>query len=127
MRGPFINTFIVILSCWLLQACQAEEAPVTQQQLDQLTSEIEALVEDKSCQGAGDCASIAVGAKPCGGPDYYLVFAKSKVDQQLLEEKGNAYNQLKERFNVENRLVSDCAVVTAPEVSCQDQVCAPLD
>lgn len=107
-----------------MMGCEEHEEQVTTGELDKLKAEIIDLISDKSCQDAGDCATIAFGAKPCGGPNSYLIFAKSKVDQTLLEDKVNNFNKLEHQFNVENGVLSDCAVVTPPQVTCQDGVCA---
>lgn len=127
MKGLFSVSLYLFVPMGILISCEDDgSSQVLQSDLDQLKAEIMDLIADKSCQGAGDCTTIAFGAKPCGGPASFLVFAQSKVTQSLLEDKVNAYNQLEHQFNVENGLVSDCAVVSPPEVGCEDEKCAAL-
>ena len=126
MKQLIVYGFCALISVGLLSACEDEESRVTVDELEMLKAEILDLIADKSCKGEGDCATIAFGAKPCGGPNTHLVFAKSNVDQTLLEEKVNNFNQLEHKFNMESGLLSDCAVELPPQVTCQDGVCVAL-
>ena len=95
-----------------------------QQRLAALQTSIDSLIADKSCNGAGDCASMAFGDKPCGGPRSYLIYAPSNVDETELTRLVNEYNQLDEEINILTNALSDCAMVGPPILGCTDDVCA---
>lgn len=92
----------------------------------EISAEVDDLIEDKSCNGADDCASIAWGSKPCGGPWSYLIYAPGNVDVPQLEQLVEEYNQIQEEVNQLTGAVSDCALVPEPEVECADNVCREL-
>ena len=127
MRKLLNSVFYLFLIVVISTACE-EDSPsqVTQSELDQLKTEIVDLIADKSCGGVGDCANIAFGSKPCGGPKTWLIFSQSIVDINLLEEKVNTYNELEHRFNLENGLSSDCSVVLSPNTGCLDDICQAI-
>ncbi len=98
-----------------------------QRQLARLQTEIDALVENKTCGGAGDCATIAFGSKPCGGPWTYLVYAPTQLDVDELQAKVADYNILQSEINQMTNAQSDCAIVPDPDVGCQDGVCTSIE
>jgi len=97
-----------------------------QRRLGELQTNIENLIADKSCNGAGDCASMAFGDKPCGGPRSYLIYAPSNVDVAQLTTLVEEYNMLDEEINILTQALSDCAIVGPPILGCTDDVCAAL-
>ena len=119
---------------WLLLAlllinCQDDDHELTQvkeKRMAAISASVEALIANKSCNGQDNCASIAWGAKPCGGPWEYLVYAPSNVDVPELENLVAEYNQLQTEVNQIKGLGSDCSFVDEPELACQDNVCVAL-
>ena len=110
----------------LLFACHdddGEQIKSIEKRMASISGNVEALIADKSCNGADDCASIAWGSKPCGGPWGYLVYAPSNVDVPQLEALVDEYNQLEGELNRLRGIGSDCAFVEAPELECADNVC----
>jgi len=96
---------------------------IKEQRMAEISANVEAVVANKSCNGADDCASIAWGSKPCGGPWSYLVYAPGNVNVTQLEQLVSEYNQLQAEVNQLNGAVSDCAFVTKPELECLDDIC----
>lgn len=121
----FILALLYLSGCWNNQPVFDGEDPENdpQKRLEAMAEEIRGMIEDKSCNGGGPCEAIAFGAKPCGGPYEYLVYASSKVDEVELEKKVSRYNALQDSLNKANNAVSDCAFVMEPEVGCVDGVC----
>ncbi len=80
-----------------------------------------------TCSDAEDCAAIALGSKPCGGPWQYLTFSKSSTDVDRLRQLVAEYNQLEKELNLEQGRTSDCAVVIEPQVFCYEEKCQEID
>lgn len=118
---------LLLLLLFLLFNCQddiGEEIKSRQARMTEISEMVNDLIEDKSCNGVDDCASIAYGAKPCGGPWGYLVYAPSNVDVAELEQLVEEYNQLEEEINQISGRVSDCGLVEEPDLECADNICA---
>jgi len=91
--------------------------------LQMMREEIDKLIEDRSCGASPDCAFIAAGSKPCGGPWRYLVYSRPNVDEALLREKIDALNSFEHLYNLTHRIVSDCAVPPVPVPGCVRGAC----
>lgn len=119
-------TLLGIILLLLLFACNNDDTDlvvVKEQRMAEISENVEAIIANKSCNGADDCASIAWGSKPCGGPWSYLVYALGNVNVPQLEQLVSEYNQLQAEVNQLNGAVSDCAFVTKPELECLDDIC----
>ena len=118
---------ILLLPMLLLLSCHDDDGEQQiksiEEQMASISATVDALIADKSCNGADDCASIAWGSKPCGGPWDYLVYAPSNVDVPQLEALADEYNQLELQLNQYTGAGSDCALVEAPELECADNIC----
>ncbi|GJM29950.1 MAG: hypothetical protein DHS20C17_25850 [Cyclobacteriaceae bacterium] len=104
----------------------SEGIAVREKRLAEISAEVEAVIANKSCNGADDCASIAWGSKPCGGPWGYLVYAPSNVEVSRLESLVAEYNSLESELNQLRGSASDCALVEQPELECTDNVCVAM-
>ena len=80
------------------------EDPVLEEELDEAREAVLALIGDASCDDEADCATVAFGDKPCGGPVTYLAYCTAGVDEAELLEAAEAYRQLEEEYNLENEL-----------------------
>lgn len=88
-----------------------------------MEAQIDALIGDAACTGGDDCRKVAFGAKPCGGPWEYKIFAAAKLDTAELARLVKAYNDHNAVLNVRWGWVSDCAYVTEPAVGCVEGRC----
>ena len=120
MRYTFLIYILLMIGCSDDDSAAIE---VREARMLEISNTVEALTANKSCNGGDDCASIAWGSKPCGGPWGYLVYASSNVDVQRLEQLAAEFQQLESEVNVLKKLGSDCAVVTEPELECADNIC----
>lgn len=102
----------------------AEEAD--RRRLDRMRAEIVQSIEDLTCSDATDCAAIAFGAKPCGGPWEYLLYSRIGVDEAELQRAVEAYNQLNHELNARWGWVSDCALAPQPRPDCVEQTCVDV-
>lgn len=91
---------------------------VSYEGLLKLKKEIEAFGETK-CMNSASWKFSAVGAKPCGGPEFYAAYPILR-EQEFLA-KVNAYNTKSSQYNLETGAMSDCSIVEAPtRILCKD-------
>lgn len=101
-----------------------DEVYTDQQKLDMLYEEILSMIQNKSCTtDSGSCKVIGVGAKACGGPTGFLIYHAGNIDEGLLIEKVKEYNQKQGDYNIQHGVVSDCSVLTEPQIGCVDGKC----
>ena len=79
------------------------------------------------CSTSLQCSSIAVGAKPCGGPWRYLVYSDVMVDERELQRRTADLFAFEREYNTRNGIVSDCSVPRQPTPGCVDSVCVDLN
>jgi len=95
--------------------------------LQRMRADIEFFVGVPACADSGDCAFVAFGDKPCGGPWRYLVYSKASVDSALLAQKIEAYNQFEDACNRKYGWMSDCSTPPLPRLDCVKGVCVDLN
>ena len=118
-----IALLAIVLGCTNNSETSKEDE---QLKLNSLKNEIEELVATGICAENSDCAYIAFGSKPCGGPWSYLVYNTS-INVELLEEKIATYNQNETDFNLKWGIMSDCMAVMPPiSVECIDGECTAI-
>jgi len=89
-----------------------------------LLKEIQLEIGDAACDGPQHCRSIAVGSKPCGGPDSYLAWStKRNGDGSKLKALTSAHAAARAEENRLSGMASNCAMVTDPGASCQAGQC----
>ena len=82
-----------------------------------------ALISDLSCRDDSQCASLAFGSKPCGGPRENRVYSTAWVDAHRLSEAVADYNAYEAGWNQQEELQSDCAVATEAQPACVQRNC----
>ena len=102
----------------------AEQAD--RRRLARMRAAIEQSVKDLTCTDSTDCATIELGAKPCGGPWEYLLYSRIGGDEAELQRAVEAYNQLNHELNVRWGWVSDCALAHQPLPGCVEQTCVDV-
>ena len=119
-----ISLGLVIL---LMISCSSEdpskEKDLEQKTLTTLEEEIIALTESSVCTDETECAYIAFGSKPCGGPWSYLVYSNSINTNELIA-KVDRFNQMEHAHNIKYGIMSDCSIVNPPiELICEGGKC----
>jgi hypothetical protein len=93
------------------------------QELSLLRQSIEDLASQSFCNESTECAYIAFGSKPCGGPWSYLVYSNS-VNTQELESMVEGFNQKEALYNTNWNIISDCSIVNPPSsLICENNTC----
>jgi hypothetical protein len=122
----------IFLFSLLLQSFQCDDevnsnTPITPEMLSIKKQEIIEYISTFSCTESSGCLSIALGAKPCGGPREYLVYPNT-VDEITLEAMVNEYYEMDNNYNIQTNAVSDCMVVGPPNtIDCISGVCAIIN
>ena len=134
---PFI---IIAISIFTLSACSSKKAALDEEtlpkdialkphdhfaqdeeqvQMKNLIKEIDSLISTETCTNAADWKFTAIGAKPCGGPSFYIAYPE-KLEEQVLP-KITQLTSMQSAFNTKYNLTSDCAVVMPPvEIRCEN-------
>jgi hypothetical protein len=101
------------------------DGPLAQLQLDtrQLQLRLERLTENKECQQDNQCKVIGVGARPCGGPDQYLLYSTLHTDEKMLSYTSERYQKLKKQQNEKLGLMSTCQMLMSPVSACVEKKC----
>lgn len=120
---------LTLLGFILFVACSKEEtlspsSAVDDQKLEQLGKEIEEFAKNKTCSNGDGCRTMPMGAKACGGPTNYIIYALSKTDEKQLAEKIKQYTDFQKELNVKYNRTSDCLFLSPPRVDCLNGVCA---
>ena len=76
------------------------------------------------------CKLVAMGRKPCGGPERYLMYSTNvlNADQEAeFLKKLQRYNQLSRKFNDNSGMVSDCQMIPEPGIVVRKGFCVPAE
>ena len=75
-----------------------------------------ALARADGCDDAASCATIAVGAKACGGPRYHLTYCRLTTNEDRLRRQVAEVERFERALNERYRIASTCDFVSAPAV-----------
>jgi hypothetical protein len=87
-----------------------------------LLAQIHALVKPGGCAREGDCRTLPVGRKACGGPRSYVVYCATTTDIAALKRK-IAELDAADRAAAANGAVSDCSLALEPKPVLSGGVC----
>lgn len=91
-------------------------------QLQELRRGIEGAVGVQASE-AGQCRAMPIGAKPCGGPWAYFVYAVPTTDEDVLKELVAAYDARQALLNRRDGHMSTCDMVMPPTVGLDEGIC----
>jgi|GEM_PF-163207 len=98
-------------------------AAVSSSELQSMYQDIVQLVGQAKASTVAQCRVVGLGAKPCGGPQSYLVYSAEQGNETELLAKVARYNLLVQQHNQQLGLISECAVVPKPGVVLVEGVC----
>lgn len=84
---------------------------------------IRALVAVPSCSADAQCKTLALGARPCGGPEGYLAYSTARTPEAELRALGDAYQGERRAANERAGMMSDCRVQSDPGAVCKAGTC----
>jgi len=127
MRNLKQALFIVVSGLLIGPAAYSADAP---QKLDKriaqrarLNDEVLRLSQPLTCKADSDCASLAMGSKPCGGPWKFVLYSKRNSKIPALKKKLDEYNKLDQKINESQQVMSDCSVAIEPILKCEKSMC----
>ncbi|RUO76977.1 hypothetical protein [Idiomarina seosinensis] len=115
-----------------LQEQQMSEQPkvTATQDIKELGLEIRRMVQTPNADHPDQCKIVAMGHKPCGGPERYLLYSTKTMNEQEETEflnKLEQYNQLSRRHSEKSGMVSDCQMLPEPTAVVRDGFCIPAE
>jgi hypothetical protein len=107
---------------------RAVDAQTAQQKLEAEKSSLEQQIHAKnqnlSCAGDGNCESMPMGEKPCGGPSTYLIYSTSNMYAPELQKLVARYTEVEKRVNNGSmNIVSTCSSLVEPDPRCEKDRC----
>jgi hypothetical protein len=128
MARAFVNALLMV-GCGL-SSCTPKPAPAGGRpdtlSSDKLRASIRQQIGTPTCSSPAVCRALPLGAKPCGGPQQYLIYSLTVTDSARLAADAARYNQAQAQKNRDEGLVSDCSMLMAPRVSCVSGECAAV-
>jgi hypothetical protein len=118
LPDPWRNARLLLLAALLSPplASSAEQEPVT---ASTSMSTIRDLIGDADCSNDSQCRTIAIGMKPCGGPEAYLAWSTQNTDPAKLQHAVSNYNSVRSKeISPSSDRMSDCALVGDPGAVC---------
>lgn len=105
------------------------DGPLAQLQVDtkQLYQRLQRLTTDKSCVEDQQCKVLAIGNKPCGGPEQYLPYSVAQTDSKLLAITNERYRKIKQEQQLRLGMLGSCQVLTEPATQCRQQQCVLIE
>jgi hypothetical protein len=82
-----------------------------------------ALAGAATCTESSQCRTLAVGSKPCGGPERYLPYSLSGTDEKALRALGEQYKAERQAANKAGGMISNCRHQLDPGAVCVSGTC----
>jgi hypothetical protein len=84
---------------------------------------IHALVGVPSCSSDAQCKALALGARPCGGPEGFLAYSSARTPEPELRALADTYRDERHAANSRSGMMSNCLARPEPGAVCQTGVC----
>lgn len=112
---------LLITSC--SELTPIEETEIENMNIIELAEYINKYVGDAKADSPEFCNTIPIGVKPCGGPWGYLVFSTKTVNEEVLINLVERYNELDSLRNEEEQRMSTCDLATKPNLTIKNNRC----
>ncbi len=90
---------------------------------DDALAAIHQLIGSAACSDSSQCHSLAIGARACGGPEYYLAWSSAHTAGDQLRALGERYKAERQAGNAASGRVSDCRYAIDPGAVCVAGAC----
>jgi hypothetical protein len=132
IRGWAFATAVLVAACAAQEEPPAVEIPSVNRAVDearvrQLEQQTRALAKTEGCDQVNQCATAPLGAKACGGPRAYLVYCRATTDEAALLRALDELKRAEEAYNKAAGIVSDCMLVTPPDVRLEGRTCTAAE
>lgn len=81
-------------------------------------AEIQERIGSAACTDSSQCHSLPVGARACGGPEYYLAWSSANADGGRLRALAERYKAERQAANAADGRMSDCRYAMDPGAVC---------
>jgi hypothetical protein len=86
-------------------------------------AQIRAMVGTPSCSSDAQCHTLALGNRPCGGPEGYLAWSSARTPQAELQALGERYKEERRAANTASGAISTCRFMPDPGAVCRAGTC----
>lgn len=90
-----------------------------------LLARIRAEIGDARCSSDAQCRTLAVGHKPCGGPQQWWAWSTANARAEPLQRWAAELAALQQQRQQAEGRVSDCRYLPDPGAVCEAQRCVP--
>lgn len=94
-----------------------------QAEMLEIRRRIEREVGAAPAQRLAQCRAMPIGAKPCGGPQSYVVYSTAASSEQKLQELARQYTEAEQKYNRVTETFGTCVHVMPPEVHLRNGTC----
>jgi hypothetical protein len=115
-----IPVLTLLLAAALGCAAAPEPAPSGS---DALWRQIQAELADDGCDNDGQCHSLGVGAKACGGPERYVAWSSRSQDGVRLRQLAERHAAARRAEDRRAGMMSTCSVTPDPGALCRAGHC----
>lgn len=118
--------FLLLLACVTCVACAAtasRPAKPTAAPAGATLGQIRALIGPATCTDQSQCHTLALGARPCGGPQAYLPWSSAHTDGAALAVLGARFRQEREAAIAASGELSTCQFLPDPGAVCRAGTC----
>lgn len=91
--------------------------------LRDLDMNIRELVGVPYADNLSQCRLLAVGSRPCGGPQYYMAYSTKNTDPDVIQPLVNSYSELQSWFHQEHQMMGTCEVIPEPNLTVSNGIC----
>ena len=114
------HTFGAVLALFMLASCAQTPAEPESQRL---ARELRSLIGTAACSSDSQCRTVAVGAKPCGGPAGYWAWSTQDTDAERMTALAQRQAAAEKREQEASGLRSNCRMLTDPGAACVAHRC----
>jgi uncharacterized phage infection (PIP) family protein YhgE len=104
----------------------APATPTKATDIATLHDQLNALVQDQSCDTSAQCRVIGVGSRACGGPNSYAIYSSKTASPAQVEALAKQITEQERAYNKKNSMVSICEHLTLPSTQCVENKCVKL-
>ena len=99
------------------------EDDIHYKQLSDLHFSIELLSQQGTCNYDGECRTVGIGTKSCGGSRYYIAYSNSGTNLTQLMSQVREYNVLDDKLDHRIETADKCIIGVDPGAQCRLQHC----
>lgn len=114
---------VACLACAASASGPARTRPAPAAAAGDTLAQIRALIGNAACSDSSQCHTLALGARPCGGPQAYLPWSSAHTDGAALAVLGERYRKEREAAIAASGELSTCQFLPDPGAVCIAGTC----